>query len=205
MGLWADRVLPRLIEKACRSGEILEERRRWVPRAHGRVLEIGVGTGLNLAFYDRAKVERVVAIDPSAALLARAQARVAAAAVPVELHEASAEALPFPDASFDSALVTYALCSIDDLGAALAETRRVVRPGGDLVFVEHGRSPDPAPQRWQRWLTPAWRRIGGGCRLDRDIAAALRTADFALPELETAYGAGRRWLSYTYQGIARRT
>ncbi len=204
MGLWADRVLPGLIEKACRSGEILEERQRWVPRAHGRVLELGVGTGLNLAFYDPTRVEQVVAIDPSAALLARAQARATAAPVPVELRAANAEALPFAAASFDSVLVTYSLCSIDQLGAALGETRRVVRPGGDVIFVEHGRAPDPGPRRWQRWLTPAWRRIGGGCRLDRDIAAAFLDAGFALPELETAYGAGRRWLSYTYQGVARR-
>jgi ubiquinone/menaquinone biosynthesis C-methylase UbiE len=204
MGLWADRVLPGLIEKACRSGEILEERQRWVPRAHGRVLELGVGTGLNLAFYDPTRVEQVVAIDPSAALLARAQARATAAPVPVELRAANAEALPFAAASFDSVLVTYSLCSIDQLGAALAETRRVVRPGGEVIFVEHGRAPDPGPRRWQRWLTPAWRRIGGGCRLDRDIAAAFLDAGFALPELETAYGAGRRWLSYTYQGVARR-
>lgn len=204
MGLWANRALPGLIEKACRSGDILEERRRWVPRAHGRVLELGVGTGLNLAFYDPTRVDQVVAIDPSAALLARAQGRAAAARVPVELREASAEALPFAAASFDSALVTYSLCSIDQLDAALAETRRVVRPGGELIFVEHGRAPDPGPRRWQRWLTPAWRRIGGGCRLDRDIAAALLAGGFALPELETAYRAGRRWLSYTYQGVARR-
>ncbi len=204
MGLWADRVLPGLIEKACRSGEILEERQRWVPRAHGRVLELGVGTGLNLAFYDPTRVEQVVAIDPSAALLARAQARATAAPVPVELRAANAEALPFAAASFDSVLVTYSLCSIDQLGAALGETRRVVRPGGDVIFVEHGRAPDPGPRRWQRWLTPAWRRIGGGCRLDRDIAAAFLDAGFALPELETSYRAGRRWLSYTYQGVARR-
>ena len=189
MGLWADRVLPGLIEKACRSGEILEERQRWVPRAHGRVLELGVGTGLNLAFYDPTRVEQVVAIDPSAALLARAQARATAAPVPVELRAANAEALPFAAASFDSVLVTYSLCSIDQLGAALAETRRVVRPGGEVIFVEHGRAPDPGPRR---------------CRLDRDIAAAFLDAGFALPELETAYGAGRRWLSYTYQGVARR-
>ncbi len=147
MGLWADRVLPGLIEKACRSGEILEERQRWVPRTHGRVLELGVGTGLNLAFYDPTRVEQVVAIDPSAALLARAQARATAAPVPVELRAANAEALPFAAASFDSVLVTYSLCSIDQLGAALGETRRVVRPGGDVIFVEHGRAPDPGPRR----------------------------------------------------------
>ncbi|MDQ3299035.1 MAG: class I SAM-dependent methyltransferase, partial [Myxococcota bacterium] len=156
MSWWSETVVPRLIEKACRSAEILEERERWVPRAHGRVLELGVGSGLNLAFYDPTRVEQVVGIDPSAALLARAAARVKDAKVPVELQQARAEALPFADASFDSALVTYSLCSVDDLSRAVAEVRRVVKPAGELVFVEHGRAPDRGPQRWQRRLTPVW-------------------------------------------------
>ena len=111
MGLWSDRVLPVLIEKACRSSAILEDRRTWVPRAHGRVLELGVGSGLNLAFYDAARVEHVTGIDPSRPLLARARARASEATVPVELVEAAAERLPFEARSFDSVLVTFSLCS----------------------------------------------------------------------------------------------
>ncbi|MBA3392855.1 MAG: class I SAM-dependent methyltransferase [Deltaproteobacteria bacterium] len=202
MSWWSETVVPRLIEKACRSAEILEERERWVPRAHGRVLELGVGSGLNLAFYDPTRVEQVVGIDPSAALLARAAARVKDAKVPVELQQARAEALPFADASFDSALVTYSLCSVDDLSRAVAEVRRVVKPAGELVFVEHGRAPDRGPQRWQRRLTPVWRRVGGGCRLDRDVVGALRAGGWAVDDLREGYTKGPRWLSYTYEGTA---
>ncbi len=200
---YARRVLPWLVEKACRSTEIRAERERWVPRAHGEVLEVGIGSGLNLPFYDRERVTRVTGIDPSPELLARAAPRAAEAPVPVELVPASAEALPFPAASFDSILTTYTLCSVDDLGRALAEVRRVLRPGGELIFVEHGRAPDPGPRRIQLCLTPAWSRVGGGCHLDRDIAAALEAAGLHSRDLATAYTDGRRWLSFTYTGTAR--
>jgi len=203
MSLWSERVLPVLVEKACRSSAILEDRRRWVPRAHGNVLELGVGSGLNLAFYDRTRVEKVTGIDPSAPLLSRARARVADAPVPVELVEGMAENLPFDARSFDSVLVTFSLCSVDDPARVLAEVRRVLRPGGELVFVEHGLAPDARTQRWQHRLTPIWRRIGGGCRLDRDVAGTLRSAGYELGELAADFSDGARWLSYTSRGIAR--
>lgn len=201
---WDAHVVPWLVEKACRSREILEERRRWIPRAHGRVLELGVGSGLNLALYDAGRVAQVTGIDPSAPLLAKAAARAAEAPVPVELVRTGAERLPFADAAFDSAVVTYSLCSVDDPGRALAEVRRVLVPGGELVFVEHGRAPDPGPRRIQRWLSPLWSRVGGGCRLDRDVAGLLHAAGFETPELSTGYTKRPRWLTYTYQGTARR-
>lgn len=203
MSLWADRVLPHLVEKACRSAAILEERKRWVPRASGEVLELGVGSGLNLAFYDAAKVAKVTGLDPSAPLLARAAERAASAPVPVELLRGHAEQLPFAQGTFDSAVITYSLCSVDDPARVLAELRRVLRPGGELVFVEHGLAPDAATQRWQRWLTPVWRRVGGGCRLDRDIATILREAGYRTDDLHADYAEGARWLSYTFEGTAR--
>ena len=203
MGLWAKHVLPFLVEKGCRSPTILDERRRWIPRAHGEVLELGVGSGLNLAFYDPQRVDKVTAIDPSAPLLARATPRAEASPVTVELVEANAERLPFDDQSFDSAVVTYSLCSIDDPGAALREVRRVLRANGELVFVEHGLAPDRRTRRFQHGLTPVWRRLAGGCRLDRDIAGIVRDAGFAFEQLDVAYTDGASWLSYTYQGIAR--
>ncbi len=203
MSLWSDRVLPVLIEKACRSSAILEERRRWIPRAHGAVLELGVGSGLNLGFYDAAKVERVTGIDPSAPLLAKARPRVDQATVPVELVESAAESLPFADRSFDSAVMTYALCSMRDPARALAEIRRVLRPGGELLFVEHGLAPEARVQRWQHRLTPLWRRVSGGCHLDRDIAAIVQRAGFEVPDLTAGYAEGARWLSFTYEGTAR--
>jgi len=203
VGFWSRYALPRIVESACKSREILEERRRWVPRARGRVLEVGVGSGLNLAFYDRGQVRAVVGIDPSAELLARAARRADAASVPVELVRAPAEALPFDDGSFDSVLVTYTLCSVDDPLRALSEIARVLAPSGELFFVEHGLAPDADVVRWQRRITPAWSRLGGGCRLDRDLPAELDAAGFDA-DLSAAYGEGPRWLSYTFQGSARR-
>ena len=194
--------MPVLVEKACRSRAILEERTRWIPEAHGNVLEVGVGSGLNLAFYGTAATH-ITGIDPSPQLLAKARTRIADASVPVELVEASAEQLPFDARSFDSAVVTYSLCSIPDPSRALAEVRRVLRPGGELVFVEHGLAPEPRVQRWQHRLTPVWRRVGGGCHLDRDIAALLRAADFDIADHTAAYSEGASWLSFTYQGVAR--
>ena len=203
MGFWANHVVPRLIEKACRSGTILAERKRWIPRAHGEVLELGVGSGLNLPFYDASRVARVTGIDISRPLLRRAVPRAQQASVPVELIEASAEALPFDAASFDSIVVTYSLCSMEDPARAAAEARRVLRSGGDLMFVEHGRAPDRGTRWWQRLLNPFWRRVSGGCRLDRDMPAVLRAAGFELDELTASYSGMVRWLSFTFEGSAR--
>jgi ubiquinone/menaquinone biosynthesis C-methylase UbiE len=203
MSFWANRVLPLLVEKACRSSAILEERKRWIPRAHGEVLELGVGSGLNLPFYDRAKVTKVTGIDPSAPLLERATARATEAPVAVELLRGRAEALPFADRSFDSAVVTYSLCSVEDPARALAEVRRVLRPDGELLFVEHGLARDPATQRRQRRLTPLWRRVAGNCHLDRDIARLLTDAGFRSEDLSADFADGARFLSFTYQGSAR--
>jgi ubiquinone/menaquinone biosynthesis C-methylase UbiE len=200
VSLWSTYVVPVLIEKACRSRTILEERMRWIPRAHGEVLEVGIGSGLNLAFYGSAATH-VTGIDPSPRLLAKARTRIGT--IPVELVEASAEQLPFDAGSFDSAVVTFSLCSIPDPARALAEVRRVLRPGGELVFVEHGLAPEPRVQRWQHRLTPVWRRVGGGCHLDRDIAALLRTAGFDIADHSAAYTGGASWSSFTYQGVAR--
>jgi len=202
VSLWSDRVLPFLIEKAGRSHAILEARQRWVPRAHGAVLEVGVGSGLNLAFYDPTRVTHVVALDPSAPLLARAAPRAADAHVAVELVRGDAEALPYADASFDSIVMTYTLCSIDDPLRALAEIRRVLRPNGELFFVEHGISHVERTGRWQRRLTPYWKRIAGGCHLDRDTGALLAQAGFTTDDLTAAPVEGARLLSFTYQGSA---
>lgn len=200
---WDARVLPWLVEKACRSTTILAERKRWVPQATGEVLELGIGSGLNLAFYDPEKVRRVVGIDPSPELLAKARARVGEAHVEVELVEAATEALPFADARFDSAVATYVLCSVADPARALAEVRRVLRPGAPLYFVEHGRSEDAKTRRWQTRVTPAWRAVSGNCHLDRDVAAMLRDAGFELTTLERGDDPdGGRLTKFTYQGVA---
>lgn len=201
--LWDARVLPGLVERACRSHAILEERQRWVPQASGAVVEIGIGSGLNLGFYDPARVTTLVGIDPSAPLLARAQVRSAAAPVPPELIEAAAEDLPFDAHRFDTALISYTLCSVATPARALAEVRRVLRPGGRLILIEHGRAPEPRTYAWQRRLTPLWRTISGNCHLDRDPRQLVIDAGFELDGLEAGHAPdGPRWLSYTYQGTA---
>jgi len=202
--LWDARVLPWLVEKSCRSTTILAERRRWIPQAAGQVLEVGVGSGLNLAFYDPGRVRSLAAIDPSPQLLDRAGSRAADAPVPVELIVAAAEALPFDAGRFDSAVISYTLCSVADPARALAEIRRVLRPGAPLYFVEHGRDlDDERTVAWQRRVTPLWRTIGGNCHLDRDIGGLLRAAGFELATLETGRAPGTgRLTGFTYQGVA---
>lgn len=203
MGLWSKHVLPRLVESACKSREILEERKRWVPEARGRVLELGIGSGLNLAFYDASQVESVTGVDPSPELLAKCAPRARDAKVPVTLVEGHAEHLDFAQGAFDTVIATYTLCSVLDPARVLAEVRRVLAPGGEFLFVEHGLARDASVRAWQRRLTPAWSRCGGGCRLDRALPDTLREAKFAIDELREHYGEGPRLLSYTFQGRAR--
>lgn len=206
MGLqrwWDARILPRLVEKACRSHAILDDRRRWVPEARGHVLEVGVGSGLNLAFYDPARVVDLIGVDVSAPLLARAAPRATAAPVPVSLVIGDAERLAFDRGRFDTVLVTYTLCSVGDLAAALGELHRVLRADGQLVVIEHGASPVATTRRWQQRITPVWRRLGGNCHLDRDVPAAIAAARFATSDLISGDEDGPRWMSYTTRGIAR--
>jgi len=195
-------VLPYLIDFACGMKPVREQREKVVPLAHGRVLEVGIGTGLNLAYYDKAKVERVVGLDPALEMHRLARKRMKSAGLEVELVGLSAERIPLGDAGFDTVLMTYTLCSIPDPVAALKEMRRMLKPGARLVFCEHGASPDPAVRRWQDRLTPLWSRIGGGCHLNRDIPGLLKQAGFRTDDLQTAYLPGPRPLTYNYWGTA---
>ena len=202
--LWDRHALPRLVELACRSHAILDERRRCIPLAAGDVLEIGVGSGLNLSLYDAAQVRSLEGIDVSEPLLARARLRAAGLGFPVELVSAPAEALPYDAARFDSVVMTYTFCSVGDPSAVLREIRRVTKPGGTLHFIEHGLAPDPSVQIWQRRITPTWRRVGGNCHLDRDVKTALEKAGYEITRLRSAYAEeGLRLLSYTHEGEAR--
>jgi ubiquinone/menaquinone biosynthesis C-methylase UbiE len=201
MGIYADHVVPCLIELCMRSSELAERRANVVPAARGEVVELGIGSGLNLRFYGDS-VRRVYGVEPSRKLLGMARRRAAAVAFPVELLQQSAERLPFGDASIDTVVVTWALCSIPRPQDALREAKRVLRPGGQLLFVEHGRSSDAGVERWQDRLNPLWTRLAGGCNLNRKIDDLVRSAGFAITELRTSYLTGPRPMTYTYEGRA---
>ena len=202
MGFYAAYVLPRLIELAMSNEAVSAERARLVPRASGDVLEIGVGSGLNIPFYGPA-VRRLYALDPSPELLRMAARRARRARFPVDLLRDSAETLPLSDRSVDTVVSTWTLCSIPDPLGALVELRRVLRPDGELIFIEHGRSSEPGIARWQDRLTPLWRHVSGGCRLNRRIDRLLIRGGFEICEIGKGYGAGPRISTYLYRGIAR--
>jgi len=164
-------------------------RRLVVPEATGRVLEVGVGTGLNFGLYR--DVTSLAGVDPDPHMLARARPRMAELPFPVELHQTGAEQLPFPDDHFDTAVITFTLCTIPDPAAALAEVRRVLRPGGRLLFVEHTRSIQPLVGGVQDALTPLWKIIGGGCHLNRRATELVRKAGFDVRNTTSVWS--ERW------------
>jgi ubiquinone/menaquinone biosynthesis C-methylase UbiE len=203
MGLYEQWCWAPLLELAMRQEPVMVERRKVVPRATGRVLEVGVGSGLNLGLYDRARVDHVWGLDPSRALLTRAEAR--SASVDVRLMAGSAESIPFGDAAFDTVVSTYTMCSIPDLGRALGEMRRVLRRGGRLLFSEHGLSPDGRVARWQRRVSPCWCFLSGGCNVNRAIARSIEDAGFRILGIDAAYLPGPKLLTYTSTGSAARS
>jgi SAM-dependent methyltransferase len=176
-------------------------RRLVVPEARGDVLEIGVGTGLNLALYDRAVVRRLTAVDPDPHMLRRARKRAQELGVPVDLHDSGAERLPFDADRFDTVVLTWVLCTVPDPAAALAEARRVLKPSGRLLFIEHTRSVQPGIARVQATVTPLWRRIAGGCHLDRPAVDLLRASGL-VPDQVTPVGRERWTLLPIYRGTA---
>jgi ubiquinone/menaquinone biosynthesis C-methylase UbiE len=201
MSLYSDTVLPWLTHLSMRNRLLRPYRERLLARARGRVLEVGIGSGLNLPLYGP-EVERVVGLDPSAGLLRRARDATARARPPVSLVQASAESIPLADGSIDTIVMAWTLCSIPDAPAALAEMRRVLKPGGSLLFVEHGLSHEERVARWQHRLDPLWVRIS--CHLDNRVERMLNEAGFALEELKTGYlGRGPKPLTFMYEGQAR--
>lgn len=202
MGFYAEHILPRLIHLAMRQETFLPYRRRLAGGARGRVLEIGVGSGLNLPLYGDAVV-KVVGVDTSPRLLSRARQVQRTGGSVVELIEGSAEALPLEDASIDTVVSTWTLCSIPDVTGALREMRRVLKPSGQFLFVEHGRAPDEWVARWQDRLTPVWKRLAGGCHLNRPIRQLVEEAGFGVAHLETGYMSGPRPMTFMYEGTAR--
>jgi len=180
MGFYAHHILPRITDVAMRNEESARLRAAWIPRACGEVLEVGIGSGLNLAFYS-SEVQRVYGVDPSIELQRMARQRAAAAPIKVEfLLQSAEEPLPLTAASIDTAVVTWSLCSIPNAAQALQEMKRVLKATGRLIFLEHGRAPDPGVIAWQDRLTPLWKRIGGGCHLNRKVDEIITAAGFQI-------------------------
>lgn len=202
MGFYESRILPALIDFSMRQRPIMKQREKVVPLARGKVLEVGIGSGLNLQFYDRDRVERVWGLDPSLELQKRARSRAAAAGVEVEFVGLSGEEIPIEADFFDTIVVTYTLCSIPDVSRALDEMRRVLKPEGRMMFSEHGIAPDPRVSRRQRSFEPWWVRLAGGCHLTRPVPELLRRAGFRIEELSAAYLPGPKPLTYNYWGVA---
>ena len=202
MSFYAKHILPRFIDLAMRNKETARLRADWIPKAHGDVLEVGIGSGLNLPFYS-SNVQHLYGVDPSVELQRLARKRIVAGSMAIEFLTQSAEIeLPLEDASIDTAVMTWTLCSIANPATALSEIRRVLKPGGRLIFLEHGKAPDPPVVVWQDRLTPIWKRIGGGCHLNRKADELIASAGFQLSELKTGYLPGPRPMTYTYQGMA---
>ena len=201
MGFYQDQIVPLLINWSMRQKNLAAYRARIIPATEGRVLEIGIGSGLNLPFYSR-NVARVIGLEPSPRLWAMARRVERTGNGSVEFIEGSAEAIPLQDASVDTVVTTWTLCSIPDALRALRDMRRVLRTGGRLLFVEHGRAPDPKVVWWQDQLTPAWKRLGGGCHLNRAIGTLIEGAGFQFDRLQTGYMRGPKPMTFMYEGSA---
>lgn len=198
-------ILPRLLRCACSAKPIAKQRAKVVPQAEGKVLELGIGMGLNLAFYDPARVISVTGVDPAPELRVAAQAAPRDARLSVTVEDGTAEALPFEDSSFDCVVCTFTLCSVQTPTRALAEARRVLKPEGRFLFCEHGLAPDPDVAKWQRRIEPVWKRIAGGCHLTRPVGSAIEGAGFRIERRESMYLPGTpRFAGWSEWGEAAR-
>jgi ubiquinone/menaquinone biosynthesis C-methylase UbiE len=193
---------PRLVRAVAHSEAARELRRRVLPRARGTVLEIGAGTGGSFSFFDPARVERIIALEPSAGMLRLARREAAAVSIPLEFLQLPAEQNPLPDDSVDTVVSVATLCTIPGVEQALAHVRRVLRPGGEYLFIEHGEAPDERVRHWQRRLAPIHKRVFAGCNVDRSIPKLITEAGFAIRELDAFYGHGPRYTSFVFLGVA---
>lgn len=201
-GFYARHILPRCLDKACAIGPIEKQRAKVVPFAKGDVLEIGIGSGLNLPHYDTSMVTSVTGVDPDDHIWTRSQARRTAASFPVHRIGLSGEDIPLETDSADTVVVTYTLCTIPDPVAALKEMRRILKPGGEVLFTEHGRAPSQKVSKWQNRIDPIWSKLAGGCHSGRDIPNLFKQAGLETFELHQGYIPGPKILSYNYWGRA---
>jgi ubiquinone/menaquinone biosynthesis C-methylase UbiE len=202
MGFYNNVILTRLCHLVMRNRSLVPYRERVIASAEGRVLEIGIGSGLNLPFYGP-HVHEIVGLEPAPRLIAMARQVAERIPMPVTFMEESAAAIPLDDNAVDTVVMTWTLCTIPQADRALSEMRRVLKPNGRLLFVEHGLAPDDGVRRWQDWLTSAWKRISGGCHLNRPIQSMIESAGFRFDRLHTAYMPGPKPMSFIYEGSAR--
>jgi len=182
-----EHVVPRMIRVACANGAISDRRAQVVPRAEGRVFEIGCGGGLNQPFYDPARVTAFAGLDPSGKLLEYAREQARLKGWNADIRQGFGENIPLADESFDTVVCTYTLCSVDDSAQVLRELRRILRPGGRILYLEHGRAPEPKVQRWQQRIEPAWKALLGGCHLTRPIGQAIELSGFKVQPIDQGY------------------
>lgn len=202
MGFYENRILPHLINLACSAEAIEKERQMVVPLAEGRVLEVGMGPALNLPFYDQDKIELVWGLEPSEGMRRKARKNLAVTPIDVRWLDLPSEEIPLEDDCADTVLLTYTLCSIGDWLKALNEMRRVLKPGGKLIFCEHGEAPDENVRRWQERLNPVWKKVSGGCNLNRNIPECITQGGFNIREIEAGYSEGPKFGSFKYRGVA---
>ncbi len=205
MSFYENRVLPHLINFACSTKPNQKQREKIVPLAEGDVLEIGFGSGLNLPFYDTQRVRKIWGLEPSEGMRRKAQPMIDASDLDVAFIDLPGESIPLEAKSVDTVLVTYSLCTIPDAIAALEGMRRVLKPGGSLLFCEHGIAPDESVRRWQGRLNPTWSRVAGGCNMNRDIPELITTGGFEITADERMYIPGLKILGYNYWGRAKAT
>ncbi|ERS12126.1 methyltransferase type 11 [Marinobacter sp. EN3] len=203
MSFYEERILPHIIDKACSMGQVMKLRSQVVPQARGRVLEVGMGSGINLEFYNQDQVELVYGLEPSEGMRRKALPNLQRSPIKVEWLDLPGEKIPLEDNSVDTVLLTFTLCTIPDWHAALQQMKRVLRPGGNLLFLEHGESPQDAIRKWQHRITPGWRKLAGGCHLNRHIADLIKEAGFEIQELENLYiPKAPKIAGYIYKGRA---
>lgn len=202
MSIYDKYVLPRLVHLTCSQNPTMRQRKKVVPLATGRVLEIGIGSGLNIPFYDAKKVEHLWGLDPSAEMWAIAQKTAEKHHLDAEFIQSSAESIPLENNSADTVLMTFTMCTIPDVHQALDEVKRVLKPNGRLIFCEHGKAPDKSVERWQNRINPIWRALAGGCNLNRPIDTLLEQSGFTLTDIQTMYLPGWKPGSFNYWGTA---
>lgn len=205
MSFYEERILPHIIDRACSMGQVMKLRSQLVPLAKGRVLEVGMGSGINLEFYNPDTVEIVYGLEPSEGMRRKALPSLKRSPIRVEWLSLPGEQIPLDDNSVDTILLTFTLCTIPDWNTALLQMKRVLKPGGELLFLEHGEAPHQNTRKWQHRITPGWKKLAGGCHLNRHIADLIRHAGFELTELENLYMPSTPKIAgYIYKGIARK-